>query len=58
MPSTMVEKLLQAGFIMEVNYPEWTSNVVFVKKANRKWRMCVEFMDFKQDMSERRFPIT
>ena len=31
-----VEKLLKAGFIREVNYPEWISNVVLVKKANGK----------------------
>ena len=27
-------------------YPEWLANVVLVKKANRKWRMCMDFMDF------------
>ena len=31
-----VEKLLKARFIREVNYPEWISNVVLVKKANGK----------------------
>ena len=29
-----VDKLLKAGFIREVNYPNWVSNVVLVKKAN------------------------
>ena len=28
-----VDKLLNAGFIREVNYPSWVSNVVLVKKA-------------------------
>ena len=41
-----VEKLLKVGFIREVNYPEWISNVVLVKKANGKWRMCADFTDF------------
>ena len=27
-----VEKLLKEGFIREVNYPEWISNVVLVKR--------------------------
>ena len=31
-----VDKLLKLGFIREVNYPEWVSNVVMVKKANGK----------------------
>ena len=32
-----VNKLLQAGAIREVEYPEWLANVVLVKKANGKW---------------------
>ena len=32
-----VSKLLQAGAIREVEYPEWLANVVLVKKANGKW---------------------
>ena len=31
-----VDKLLQAGAIREVEYPEWLANVVLVKKANGK----------------------
>ena len=34
--SSEVEKLLKVGFIWEVNYPKWISNVVMVKKANEK----------------------
>ena len=40
-----VEKLLTAGFILEVYYPKWLANVIMVKKSNGKWRMCVDFMD-------------
>ena len=32
-----VAKLLQAGAIREVEYPEWLANVVLVKKENGKW---------------------
>lgn len=32
-----VRKLLEAGFIREVYYPDWLANVVMVKKANGKW---------------------
>ena len=31
-----VGKLLQAGAIIEVEYPEWLANVILVKKANGK----------------------
>ena len=36
-----VRKLHDARFIREVYYLDWLANVVMVKKANRKWRMCV-----------------
>ena len=35
-----VDKLLAANFIREVYYPNWLANVVMVKKAKGKWRMC------------------
>jgi hypothetical protein len=38
-----VDKLMSAGFIWEVTYPEWLANVMMVKKANDKWKMCVDF---------------
>ena len=38
-----VRKLLEVDFIQEVYYPDWLANVVMVKKANEKWRMCVDF---------------
>ena len=40
-----VTKLLTAGFIREVHYPEWLANIVLVIKANGKWRMFVDFTD-------------
>jgi len=35
--------VLDAGYIREIQYPEWLANVVLVKKANGKWKMCVNF---------------
>ena len=40
-----VGKLLQAGAIREVKYPEWLANVMLIKKANGKWRLCIDFTD-------------
>ena len=43
-----VQKLMVAKFIREVYYPDWLANVVMVKKANGKWRMCVDFTDLNK----------
>ena len=43
-----VDKLLQVGAIREVEYPEWLANVVLVKKANGKWRLCIDFTDINK----------
>ena len=52
-----VNKLLSAGFIREVYYPDWLANVVLVKKANGKWRMCVDFTDLNKTCPKDSFPL-
>ena len=32
-----VQRLLYAGVIRPVQYPEWLANVVMVRKKNMKW---------------------
>jgi len=39
---------LSIGHIREIQYLEWLANVVLVKKANGKWRMCVDFTDLNK----------
>ena len=51
-----VHKLLNAGFIKEVYYPEWLANVVMVKKANGKWRMCVDFTNLNKACPKDSYP--
>ena len=51
------DKLLKAGFIREAQYPDWLSNVVMVKKANGKWRMCVDFTDLNKACPKDSFPL-
>ena len=53
-----VGKLLQAGAIKEVEYPEWLANVVLVKKANGKWRLCIDFTDINKACSKDNFPLS
>jgi hypothetical protein len=52
-----VDKLLQAGFIREVYYPEWLANVVMVKKSTGKWRMCVDFTDLNKACPKDSYPL-
>ena len=52
-----VRKLLEAGFIREVSYPDWLVNVVMVKKPNGKWRMCVDFMDLNRVCPKDSYPL-
>ena len=52
-----VARLLSAGFIREVYYLDWLTNVVLVKKANGKWRMCVDFTDLNRACPKDSFPL-
>ena len=52
-----VDKLLQANAIKEVEYPEWLANVVLVKKANDKWRLCIDFTDINRTCLKNSFPL-
>ena len=52
-----VQKLILAKFIQEVYYPDWLANVVMVKKANGKWRMCVDFIDLNKACPKGSYPL-
>ena len=52
-----VNKLISTGFILEVYYLDWLANVVLVKKANGKWRMCVDFTDLNKVCPKDSFPL-
>ena len=52
-----VGKLLQAKAIREVEYPEWLANIILVKKANGKWRVCIDFTDINMACPKDSFPL-
>ena len=52
-----VQKLTMAKFIWEFYYPDWLANVVIVKKANGKWRMCVDFADLNKVCPKDSYPL-
>jgi hypothetical protein len=52
-----VKRLLSAGVIREVTYPEWPANTVMMKEANGKWRMCIDFTDLNKACPKDEFPL-
>jgi hypothetical protein len=52
-----VKRLLNAGVIREVKNLEWLANTVMVKKANGKWRMCIDFTDLNKAYPKDEFPL-
>ena len=52
-----VRKLQEASFIREVYYSNWLANVVMVKKASGKWRMCVDFTDLNKACPKDSYPL-
>ncbi|XP_074376777.1 uncharacterized protein LOC141718291 [Apium graveolens] len=52
-----VERLIKAGMIKEVNYPEWLANVVIIQKKNGKWRVCVDYTDLNKACPKDPYPL-
>ena len=52
-----VQKLLDAGVIREVQYPEWLANVVVVPKKNGSWRMCIDFTTLNKFCPKDEYPL-
>ncbi|GMH16048.1 hypothetical protein Nepgr_017889 [Nepenthes gracilis] len=52
-----VKKLLDAGFIREIQYADWLPNVLLVKKSSRKWQICVDFIDANKACPNDSFPL-
>ena len=51
-----VKNLLANNFIREAIYPEWIANPVLVKKANGKWRTCIDFSNLNDACLKDCFP--
>ena len=52
-----VRKLLKADFIREVYYHDWLANMVMIKKANGKWRMCIDCTDLNKACPKDSYPL-
>ena len=49
--------MLEAGFIREVEYPDWLANVVVVPKKERKWWVCVDYTNLNNAYPKDSFPL-
>ncbi|WJZ85623.1 hypothetical protein VitviT2T_005146 [Vitis vinifera] len=52
-----IDKLLEAKFIREVEYPDWLANVVVVPKKEGKWRVCVDYTNLNNACPKDSFPL-
>ena len=52
-----IQKQLNVGFLLVVEYPEWLANVVLVPKKEGKVRVCVDFRDLNKASPNDDFPL-
>ncbi|KAL0394719.1 UNVERIFIED_CONTAM: Pro-Pol polyprotein [Sesamum latifolium] len=52
-----MDKLIAAGHIEEIQFPEWLSNVVLVPKPGGKWRMYIDFRDLNKACPKDFYPL-
>ncbi|KAM1024146.1 hypothetical protein ACFX2C_037459 [Malus domestica] len=52
-----IDKLIEARFIREVQYPKWISNIVIVLKKSGQIRVCVDFWDLNDACPNDDFPL-
>ena len=52
-----MDNILEAGFIIEIKYPEWLANVVVISKKGGKCRVCVDYTDLNEACPKNSFPL-
>ena len=52
-----INKLLKAQFIREVRYSTWLANIVMVRKANGKERMCTDYNNLNKACLKDMYPL-
>ena len=53
-----MDKILEADFIKEIQYPEWLSNEVVVPKKNGKWPVCMDYTNLNDAYPKDTFPLS
>ena len=52
-----VTNLIEVDLIHKVYYLEWLTNVVLINKANRKWKMCIDYTDLNRAYLKDSYPL-
>ena len=52
-----LQKLLEVKFILPIDYSDWISNMVLMKKSNGKIRICTNFHDLNKACPKDDFPL-
>jgi hypothetical protein len=52
-----VNKLLEAGFIRPVDYPNWLANSVLVEKFYGSWCMCIDYSSLNKACPKDEYPM-
>nr|GEW43475.1 reverse transcriptase domain-containing protein [Tanacetum cinerariifolium] len=52
-----VDELTKAGLLREVKYQTWVAYPVMVKKSDKGWRMCIDFMDINKACPKDFYPL-
>lgn len=55
--SEETKRLVDSNFVREIEYPTWLANVVMVRKASGKWRMCTDFTDLNKACPKDSYPL-
>ena len=53
-----VKKLINSGFVREVQHPDWVANIVLVPKKNGKIRICIDYHDLNVTFPKDEFPLS
>ena len=52
-----IRKLEAAGLVRGVLHPTWLANLVVVRKANGKWRLCIDYTYINKACPKDPFPL-
>ncbi|RDX63384.1 hypothetical protein CR513_58198, partial [Mucuna pruriens] len=56
-PEHETAKLREVGFIREVDYTTCLSNVVLMKKSNKKWKMFIDYTNLNKAYPKDSYPL-